>query len=74
MSDQPLTRHEKFSVTAARKNLILAEEIEWQLKSGQGWGQAMKAVGYTNPYSLSRRLCRAGRYDLAVIFDIKDVA
>jgi hypothetical protein len=39
MSDQPMNRFEKMADTAARKNMILAEEIEWQLKSGQGWGR-----------------------------------
>jgi len=53
---------------------ILTEEIDWQLRLGQGWGAAMKAVGYTNAETLSRRLHRAGRPDLAAIFEIRDRA
>lgn len=59
---------------AAARALILCEEVEWQLKLGQGWWQAMRAVGYTNPLSLASRLRRAGRYDLASVFDTKDTA
>lgn len=58
-------------MTAAAKKAALCEEIEWQLKCGQGWWQAMKAVGYTNPGSLCRRLTRAGRPDLAAVFDLR---
>jgi hypothetical protein len=55
---------------AARNELI--EEIDWQLSCGQGWGAVMEAVGYTNPITLARRLQRAGRNDLAVIFESPD--
>jgi len=58
-------------MTAADKKAILCEEIEWQLRCGQGWWQAMRAVGYTNPESLARRLTRAGRHDLAATFDVR---
>jgi hypothetical protein len=50
----------------------IAQEIDWQLSCGQGWGQAMKAVGYTNPITLARRLQRNGRNDLANIFESPD--
>jgi len=73
MSTEPLApRYQKCADAAARKAAILAEEIEWQLKSGQGWWTAMKAVGYTNPESLSRRLYRSGRHDLAAVFKIDE--
>lgn len=58
-------------MTPADKKAVLCEEIEWQLKCGQGWWQAMKAVGYTNAESLARRLNRAGRPDLAATFDTR---
>ena len=61
-------------MTPAAKRAVLCEEIEWQLRCGQGWWQAMKAVGYTNPQSLRRHLFRAGRHDLAATFDITDPA
>ena len=50
----------------------IAQEIDWQLSCGQGWGQAMHAVGYTNPITLARRLQRNGRNDLANIFESPD--
>jgi hypothetical protein len=50
----------------------IAQEIDWQLSCGQGWGQAMRAVGYTNPITLARRLQRNGRLDLANIFESPD--
>jgi len=50
----------------------IAQEIDWQLSCGQGWGTAMHAVGYTNPTHLARRLHRAGRLDLATIFESPD--
>lgn len=46
-----------------------AEELDFLLSIGQGWGPAMHAVGYKNPSSLARQLQRAGRNDLAVIFE-----
>lgn len=58
-------------MTAKEKQAALCEEVEWQLKCGQGWWQAMHAVGYTNPESLVRRLQRAGRHDLAATFDTR---
>ena len=50
----------------------IAQEIDWQLSCGQGWGPAMHAVGYTNPSTLARRLQRSGRNDLAHIFESAD--
>lgn len=52
----------------------LAAEIDWQLSCGQGWGTAMKAVGYTNQNTLARRLQRGGRSDLAAVFEDKKLA
>jgi hypothetical protein len=49
--------------------LEIVQEIDWQLSCGQGWGTAMHAVGYTSTASLARRLNRAGRNDLASIFE-----
>lgn len=58
----------------ADKQRILCEEIEWQLKCGQGWWQAMTVVGYTNERTLARRLHRAGRPDLAAVFEQDNAA
>lgn len=51
-----------------------AAEIDFMFSIGQGWGPTMHALGYTNPGSLARQLHRAGRRDLAVIFEDQNKA
>lgn len=65
------TKHDSrmTSTVVARKQAHLCEEIEWQLACGQGWFQAMNAVGYTSQASIYRQLIRAGRPDLAAPFN-----
>lgn len=49
----------------------LAEDLEWLLGCGVSVTETARRVGYANPRSLSRRLYRVGRPDLAAIFGRK---
>lgn len=48
-----------------RRKQALCEEVEWWLASNAGWGPMLQSLGYPDPETLSRKLYRWGRRDLA---------
>lgn len=54
--------------TAERNRLALAENIEFMLATGAGWGEILTRTGKTMP-TLTRQLRRYGRKDLAHFFE-----
>ncbi len=50
----------RYAATAA-----IAEDCEWLLDTGCGWGEILARLGYRHRESLERQLYRAGRDDLA---------
>lgn len=51
-----------------REREFLAHEVEFLLSSGESVTEVVKALGYSKPGSLARRLYRHGRNDLANLF------
>lgn len=58
-----------------RPRAELIEDAEWLVETGENVEMAAKRLGYSNPDSLLRTLCRAGRQDLCNKFSpLRDVA